>query len=151
MDVSINKFDEKKLTELINKKTLIELYDNLVNIFFLKLVAFSDVLDEDFLSPLKKVVKDITKKHENMSDLSVTMSGIALQSLNLEAIELIDLKFILHDMLEKIMTKGYELIGRKPINKIIAQLNPTLAMKLDEIKELGVCYSILELLLKSSY
>ena len=139
MDAAINKFDEEKLEELINKKTIIELYDNLLNIFFLKLMAFSDVLDEDFLSPLQKAIKDVAKTHESMTDLSITMGGIGLLALNLETIELKDLKFILNEMLEKIMEKGYELVGRKPINKIIAQLNPTLAMKLDEIKELGIC------------
>ena len=151
LDFEVKIYSERREKELKDKKTLVEIYDNLINIFFLKIIAFSEVLDEDFATPLSKVIKDIIKNIEALNKISIAWDGISFASVELEKIPIDELKPLLHKMLEKLIIEGYSLIGQKPVNKIISQLNPTLAMQLDEIRDLGICYNVLQLLLKSSY
>ncbi|NHI93776.1 MAG: hypothetical protein EAX96_14915 [Candidatus Lokiarchaeota archaeon] len=151
LDLLVKAFGERRQRELKDKKILIDIYDNLINIFFLKIMAFSEVLDDDFATPLSKVIKDIIKNIEGLDKISIAWDGISFSSVELEKIDVDILKATLHKILEKLIIEGYSLIGQKPINKIITQLNPSLSMKLDEIRDLGICYPILQLLLKSTY
>lgn len=149
LDKVVNEYKLSKDKEKTEKTELIELYNILINKFYLKVVAFSDVLDEDFGSPLEKVVNDLVKNNDELRKIRVNVTGISLDDINTEKIEIKELKKALYEILDGLITKGYNLMGAKPVNKIIGQLNNTIAIKLDEIENLGICHQILSILLKS--
>ncbi|MHA1378280.1 MAG: hypothetical protein ACTSRG_07845 [Candidatus Helarchaeota archaeon] len=149
LDEVIEEYKKDKFEENKNKEELLDLYNILINKFFLKVIAFSDVLDEDFGTPLSKVINDLVKNNEVLKNIKVSDDGVSFDKINVKRIEINELKTILFEILDGLITKGYNLMGSKPVNKIIGQLSSTISNKISEIKGLGICFQILEILLKS--
>ena len=105
-------------------------------------------MDEDFETPLANAIKDLVKNDEVLRNLKIAYSGIQFDTIDLNRIKFKELKTILYQILNGIITTGYNLMGPKPVNKIIGQLGPTIAIKSTEIRDLGICYEILELVVK---
>ena len=85
-----------------------------------------------------------------MKDVKIPGDGIFFSSIDLNKIEISRLKIVLHEIFEAVMNVGYNAMGKKPINKIIIQLFPAIVIKMDQIQKLGVCYQILDIVLKAS-
>ncbi|MHA1380474.1 MAG: hypothetical protein ACTSRG_19080 [Candidatus Helarchaeota archaeon] len=149
LDEVINEYKLSKVEEEKNKEELIELYNILINKFYLKVIAFSEVLDEDFETPLEKIVTDLVKNHDELKKIKINVNGISFNEINIKKIRLEDLKKALFEILDGLITKGYSLMGAKPINKIIGQLSNTIAIKSGLIQKLGMCPQILNILLKA--
>ncbi|MHA1384667.1 MAG: hypothetical protein ACTSR3_13010 [Candidatus Helarchaeota archaeon] len=149
LDEVLDEYKRSKMKEQENKKELLEIYNILINKFFLKVVAFSDVLDEDFATPMSNVVNDLVKNNEILKNIKVNLNGVSFDNIDIEKIKFEELRSSLFEILDGLITKGYNLMGPKPVNKIIGQLNNTIAIKLEEVQKLGICYNILSILLKS--
>ncbi|MHA1798445.1 MAG: hypothetical protein ACTSVY_08340 [Candidatus Helarchaeota archaeon] len=150
LDESVERYKKEKEEILRNKRDLLEIYENLINIVYLRLIQFSEVVDEDFFEPISKSIKDIIKNDEVMKDVKIPGDGIFFSSIDLNKIEISRLKIVLHEIFEAVMNVGYNAMGKKPINKIIIQLFPAIVIKMDQIQKLGVCYQILDIVLKAS-
>jgi len=149
LDEVIEEYKKKKEEENKNKRELLDLYNILINKFYLKVIAFSDVLDEDFATPLSNVINDLVKNNDALKNIKVNLQGVSFDSIELNKIKINELRTYLYEILDGLINKGYNLMGPKPVNKIIGQLGSTISNKLSGIKNLGICYQILQILLKS--
>ena len=150
LDEVVSEYQISKVEEADNKKNLLKFYKTLINKFYRKVLAFSEVVDEDFQSPLTKATKNVVKNNFAMKVVEITEEGISFDSVDLTEIKLKEFKPIMHEILDALINTGYNLMGNKPINKIIAQLHPDISAKLPEVQTLGICFPMLQLLLKSN-
>ena len=149
LDEVVYEYKQKKAEETNNKKRLIDFYKLLINKFFLKVIAFSEVLDEDFQTPLSNVVNDLVKNNAILKEIKISEDGLSFESVDSNKIEINELKRFLHEILNGLITTGYNLMGTKPVNKIIGQLGSMVSKKLTDIQNLEICHQILQILLKS--
>ena len=134
-----------------NKQLLVDIYSSLINTFIEKVMAFSKLLHENFELYLMKGIKNIVKNSEEMKKIEITDQGLFFDYINLKNIALIELKTMLHDIFEGVVNTGYDVIGDKPINKIIPQVYPIFARKLPDIQQLGVSFPMLQSLINFYY
>ncbi len=151
LDQLIKNYNEEKIKILNKKRILLELYSSLNNTFIEKVTAVTKLLHENFEIYLSKGIRNLIKNNEELKKIEVIESGLSFDFINLENIGLDELKTSLHDIFEGIVNTAYEVLGDKPINKIIPELYPILAKKLSEIDELKVSYPLLRSLVYFFY
>lgn len=149
LDEVVFAYKQKKAEETNNKKRLIDFYKLLINKFFLKVLAFSEVLDEDFQTPLSNVVNDLVKNNATLKEIKISEEGLSFDAVNADNIQISELRTFLHEILDGLISTGYNLMGKKPVNKIIGQLGTMVSKKLTDIQNLEICYQVLQILLKS--
>ncbi|NVM01797.1 MAG: hypothetical protein HWN67_05655 [Candidatus Helarchaeota archaeon] len=149
LDEVVFEYKQEKAEETNNKKRLIDFYKLLINKFFLKVLAFSEVLDEDFQTPLSNVVNDLVKNNAILKEIKISEDGLSFEAVDANKIEIIELRTFLHEILDGLTTTCYNLMGTKPVNKIIVQLGSMLSKKLTDIQNLEICHQVLQILLKS--
>ena len=114
-------------------------------------MAFSKLLREDFEVHISKDIKKFVKNNEEMNKIEIHERGISFDAINLENINFDELKTFLHEIFDGVINTGYEVLGDKPINKLIPEMYPIFARKLSDIEKLGISMPILRSLIHFFY
>ncbi len=147
----IHKFNAIRIEKLQQKHLFLELYNSLINTFIEKVSAFSKLLNVDFTVHISKDIKRLVVNCEEMNNLEIQPMKINFEFINLEKIEIDELKTYLHEIFVSVVNAGYDVVGDKPLNRIIPHLYPIIARKLPEIQQMGISFPLLQALINFYY
>lgn len=147
----IHKFNATRIEKLQQKHFLLELYDSLINSFIEKISAFAKLLNVDFTIHISKDIKRLVVNCEEMNHLEIQPIKINFEFIDLDKITMNELKKYLHEIFVSVVNAGYDVVGDKPLNRIIPHLYPIIARKLPEIHQVGISFPLLQALINFYY
>ena len=106
-----------------SKKELLNTYKGLLNKYYRKVIAYSEVVKEDFGPPLINIAREIGRNNAALKDMEVNKEGFFFNLVNIEMISYKELETSLSKVVHGIIDITYKMMDSNAVDKLISQLN----------------------------